>query len=196
MKRRIIAITGGIGAGKSVVQSILKALGHEVYDCDLRAKVMMDSDMRILNSISADICPAAVTDGKLDRGILANHVFNDKNALAALNSLVHKEVIRDFQCWSSDRRLAFVETAILCTSGLDKEVDEIWEVTAPENVRVERIKKRNPELSESQIISRIDAQRDEQIRLSRIPTHEINNDGLTPILPQVEKLLERVKSQL
>lgn len=186
---RKIAITGGIGAGKSVVQSILKALGHEVYDCDLRAKMLMDSDIRILNAIGERVCPEAVIGSSLDRKTLAERVFNDKGALAVLNEIVHKEVVRDFREWSATRVPAFVETAILCTSGLDREVDEIWEVTAPEAVRVERVKKRNPELTESQILSRIEAQRGEQEVLSGVPTKKISNDGLTPILPRIEELL-------
>lgn len=187
-----IAITGGIGAGKSVVQSILKALGHEVYDCDLRAKMLMDSDIRILNAIGERVCPEAVTGDSLDRKKLAERVFNDKVALAVLNEIVHKEVVRDFREWSATRVPAFVETAILCTSGLDREVDEIWEVTAPEAVRVERVKKRNPGLTESQILSRIEAQRDEQEVLSGVPTKKIPNDGLTPILPRIEELLASI----
>lgn len=188
-KKRIIAITGGIGSGKSVVQAILKALGHEVYDCDLRAKILMDTDANIRKAIYEGICPDAVKDSYIDRSVLARHVFECDEALKKLNALVHSEVIKDFRRWSDGKRIAFVETAILFTSGMDREVSEIWEVMAPEQIRIKRVETRNPDLDKSQIIRRMESQKTETEALKSASTNVIINDGVTPLLPQIERLL-------
>lgn len=69
--KRLIAITGGIGSGKSVVSKILTAMGYPVYDCDSRARVIMDSDDDIKQAIADGIDPACIKDGEIDRQALA-----------------------------------------------------------------------------------------------------------------------------
>ncbi|MDE5686494.1 MAG: dephospho-CoA kinase, partial [Paramuribaculum sp.] len=70
----LIAITGGIGAGKSVVASILKTMGYPVYDCDSRAKLLMDSNSEIVNRIECEVASEAVCDGRIDRAALSKVV--------------------------------------------------------------------------------------------------------------------------
>lgn len=187
---RIIAITGGIGSGKSVVCRIVSALGYDVYDCDSRAKAIMDSDSSIIEEIGRTISSEAVIDGRIDRKKLSEAVFGNQEKLKSLNKIVHKAVIDDFCSWRNDKETVYIETAILYTSGLDKYVDEVWEVTAPDNVRVARVLLRNPQLSEAHILKRIEAQREENLFPRRITHDIILNDGVSPILPQVEKLLQ------
>lgn len=115
---RVIAIAGGIGSGKSVVQAILKAMGFSVYDCDVRAKEMMDSDIEIINSIKNEICPQAVKCDHIDRRVLGSHVFNDQVSLEKLNTLVHGQVVKDFRKWRKARqyrllrRLSFAQAVL------------------------------------------------------------------------------------
>lgn len=187
---RIIAITGGIGSGKSVVCRIVNACGYEVYDCDSRAKLLMDTNVEIIEAIAVNVCQEAVCNGKIDRRILSDAVFGCDEKLKKLNAIVHKAVIEDFCHWLAAKHTAFIETAILYTSGLDKYVSEVWEVTAPDGVRVDRVHLRNPELSEGRIMARIEAQKEES-KFPRSIEHEIIvNDGITPVLPQVERLLQ------
>lgn len=190
--QRLIAITGGIGTGKSVVCRILSVMGHDVYDCDSRAKQLMDNDLSIIKAIEADVCPEAVKNNKIDRCLLAERVFSDKLLLSNLNSIVHSAVIADFMQWSKDRRIAFVETAILYTSGMDNVVTEVWNVTAPVELRICRIKLRNPGLSEAQILKRIESQQCEMHPTApHASVFPINNDDCQAILPQIERLLQR-----
>lgn len=187
---RIIAITGGIGSGKSVVCRVVSAMGYDVYDCDSRAKYIMDTDVEIIDAIARDICAEAVCYGKINRRILSDAVFGSPERLRLLNSLVHTAVIEDFCRWKADKDIAFIETAILYTSGLDKYVNEIWEVTAPDDIRLARVLHRNPELSESKILNRIEAQKEEMCQSGRTEHRIVVNDGITPLLPQVELLLQ------
>ena len=118
----LTAITGGIGSGKSVVSRILRVLEYPVYDCDSRAKALMDADVIIKQQIIHDIDRETIAaDGTIDRRRLASIVFADAEKLAALNAIVHSAVRLDIQRWAEDcgNSHAFVETAILFQSGLN-----------------------------------------------------------------------------
>ena len=187
---RLIAITGGIGSGKSIISDILRAMGHKVYDCDTRAKALMDTDESIkddlINLISID---AVRSDRTIDRKLLSEIVFNDPDALSRLNSIVHKAVRADLRRWrdTSSDKTVWVETAILYASRLDREVDEVWEVTAPTELRVQRVMKRNS-MSREQVLARISSQSTTAAQLHPL-TKAIVNDGVEPVLPQILSLL-------
>ena len=187
---RLIAITGGIGSGKSVISDILRAMGHKVYDCDTRAKALMDTDESIkddlINLISID---AVRSDRTIDRKLLSEIVFNDPDALSRINSIVHKAVRADLRRWrdTSSDKTVWVETAILYASRLDREVDEVWEVTAPTELRVQRVMKRNS-MSREQVLARISSQSTTAAQLHPL-TKSIVNDGVEPVLPQILSLL-------
>ena len=190
----LVAVTGGIGSGKSVVCSVLRACGFLVYDCDSRAKAIMDSEAGIWNALCSHIHPNAVVNGKVDRPLISSVVFADPDKLARLNSIVHGAVERDLKCWCerhSDHELLFVETAILYQSDLNRIVDEVWEVTAPEYIRIERVMNRNG-LSREAVVARIEAQNyGIPADAIRPPTFTIVNDNHAPILPAIEKLLAK-----
>lgn len=188
----IIAIAGGIGSGKSTVSRILSSIGLSVYDCDSRAKRLMDSDPAILRRISEEIAPETVTERGIDRPLLASIVFNNPDKLLALNSIVHSAVIADIRRWATSHRrepLLFVETAILLESGLHMHVDEVWLVEASEDVRIARACRRDNSPAEA-VRSRMANQlavTPEQ--LPGIPLRVVDNDGAAPLLPQVFHLL-------
>lgn len=187
---RLIAITGGIGSGKSVISDILRAMGHKVYDCDTRAKALMDTDESIKNDLIDLISIDAVrNDRTIDRKLLSEIVFNDPDALSRLNSIVHKAVRADLRRWrdTSSDKTVWVETAILYASRLDCEVDEVWEVTAPTELRVQRVMKRNS-MSREQVLARISSQSTTAAQLHPL-TKSIVNDGVEPVLPQILSLL-------
>ena len=187
---RLIAITGGIGSGKSIISDILRGMGHKVYDCDTRAKALMDTDESIKNDLIDLISIDAVrNDRTIDRKLLSEIVFNDPDALSRLNSIVHKAVRADLRRWrdTSSDKTVWVETAILYASRLDREVDEVWEVTAPTELRVQRVMKRNS-MSRKQVLARISSQSTTAAQLHPL-TKAIVNDGVEPVLPQILSLL-------
>lgn len=187
---RLIAITGGIGSGKSIISDILRAMGHKVYDCDTRAKALMDTDESIKNDLIDLISIDAVrNDRTIDRKLLSEIVFNNPDALSRLNSIVHKAVRADLRRWrdTSSDKTVWVETAILYASRLDREVDEVWEVTAPTELRVQRVMKRNS-MSREQVLARISSQSTTAAQLHPL-TKAIVNDGVEPVLPQILSLL-------
>ncbi|MCH5219805.1 MAG: dephospho-CoA kinase [Muribaculaceae bacterium] len=187
--RTLICISGGIGSGKSVVARIVASMGYAVYDTDLQAKRIMDESVEMHRKLSECFGHNIVRDGNIDRRALADIVFSDDDKLKKLNSIVHSAVIEDITKWreSLSDEIAFVETAILYQSGLDRLVDIVWEVTAPSEIRIERVMKRNS-CSRAEVESRISAQRSEN-KHTHPKVAVIVNDNLSPLLPQILSLL-------
>ena len=188
--KSLVAITGGIGAGKSVVSRMLRVLGYPVYDCDSRAKALMDADGTIKNRLIAEVDELAVTGGVIDRRRLAHTVFTDAEKLAALNAIVHAAVREDIARWVSEQagNVTFVETAILYESGLNAIVDAEWRVVAPLELRIGRVMRRNG-LCRSEVEQRVAVQNIEApAGVTPLRLFEILNDGQSALLPQIEAL--------
>ena len=188
MKR--VGITGGIGGGKSVVSRFLRILGYSVYDSDEQAKVLMARSSCIQEQLSAEFGADIYVGGVLNRTRLAERVFADKAALQRLNAIVHPAVKADFAEWCRKRSaepVLFIESAILLEAGFSDSVDEIWLVTAPETVRVNRVIARN-HCSAEEAISRIRSQMSDAEK-EKYASAVILNDGEKPLIPQIFKAL-------
>ena len=192
---KLIAITGGIGSGKSVVARLLQVMGYEVYDCDSRAKGLMTADADVRRQlIDAFGAEAYCADGSLNRQHLSAVTFGNQEALSRINAIVHPATANDLARWAADKaacgsKAAFVETALLRTAGLDRVVDGVWHVTAPDRVRIERVIKRSG-LTAEQVRARMSAQ---AIESTVAPGDDvIVNDDVHALLPQVEQLLSLI----
>lgn len=189
----LIAVTGGIGSGKSVVTKVLATMSYPIYDTDSQARRLMTTDETLKQDLIREFGPTVYyEDGTLNRTGLASQVFNNPEALGRLNTIVHPAVSRDLQRWYDhcNSQQAFVETAILYQSGLDAVVDAVWRVDAPVQVRIDRVMLRS-NLTESQVAERIRAQQSEENHGNADAV--IVNDGVTPILPQIVRQLEVLK---
>ena len=187
------AVTGGIGAGKSVVCRMLTAMGYPVYDTDLQAKRIINEIAEVRALITEHISERAFSaDGVYDRAHVAAVVFADSDKLAKLNRIVHTAVADDLTRWmaaqSQLHSRIFIETALLYSSGLYRLVESEWRVTAPEPVRVARVMERNA-ITADQVRARIAAQQSEYPAQSPLAVHTLVNDGMQPLVPQVLDLL-------
>lgn len=187
-----VGITGGIGSGKSTVCKMLASMGIPVYDADARAKWLMVNDLELRAGLVAAFGEAVYqTDGSLNRMHLAGIVFNHKEQLAKLNSLVHPAVRLDGQRWQAEVCTPAVpytlkEAALLIESGSYKDLDILVVVTAPIKVRVERVCARDG-VSPTDVQKRIKAQISDAKR--REHAHfTIDNSGKKSLLNQVWKL--------
>lgn len=189
---KLIAITGGIGSGKSVVCHILRAKGFPVYDCDSAAKRIMDNDEALKRQIATIFGDECLDGTKLNRKAIADIVFSDRSMLNQLNALVHNAVradITEWTTWHKDKELLFIETAILFQSGLNMMVDGEWRVTAPVEQRIKRVMHRN-NLTEDEVMNRINAQQYTPEPGSICPTLSlIHNSDDDWVLPAVNSLL-------
>ena len=197
---QVIGLTGGMGAGKSVVARILNGLGHFVYDADAAAKRLYNSDAGLLEAVVGRFGQAVLDgSGMLNRGHLAQMVFSDANALAALNAMVHPVVARDFALWRNGHRrdgvpFVFREAAILFESGSYKDCDLVWGVQSPVALRLHRVRSRTG-WSEDEIFQRMSRQWPEERVLERCDA-VVLNDGSAPLVPQVLGLLSALNANL
>lgn len=190
--KKLIGITGGIGAGKSVVCKVLSSMDYPVYDCDSRAKALMDSNCAIKDALRSSISALTIADdGSIDRKALSEIVFNDRDKLAILNAIVHAAVREDIARWieAQQSQFVFIESAILHTGGLDAIVDEAWVVVAPQKVRVERVMERS-QLSAEEVHRRMESQQHE-IESLTCPTLLIDNSPNESLLQQINTIISR-----
>lgn len=193
--KKLIAITGGIGSGKSVVSAILLNMSYPVYDCDYNAKRLMKISPIVKHDLTScfgdDIYNA---DGNINNTLLSSIIFNNHDALTLVNSIVHPVVKDDIINWhnSCDKQLHFVETAILTEAGMHNMVDEVWNVVAPVETRIARVIRRN-NTTRDKVMERINSQ-SISLKEVTVPVKNIDNDGNSAILPQIIKLLNDVKN--
>lgn len=187
-----VGLTGGIGSGKSTVCRLFEELGIQCYDCDSRAKWLMQNDEQLRKELIALFGEAVYgTDGQLDRARLAAEVFGNSERLAALNGAVHPAVGRDWERWCKEREdegatYAIMESAILFDCGFDSKVDRTVAVSAPEELRIERAVERDNAPAEV-IRQRIKAQMSDSEREARAH-HTIRNIDFETLREQVEEL--------
>lgn len=183
-----VGITGGIGSGKSTVCRLFEQKGVAVYDSDAAAKRIMREDAAVRDAVAARFGVQAYKNGELDRSYLAGVVFNDPQALQALNAMVHPAVLRDFEAWAERQQGDYVilESAILFDAGLEKSVDKTLAVLAPEALRVERTCRRDQSDPEM-VRRRIAAQMDDDT-LSAKADHTLVNIFEEDLEPAVVKL--------
>lgn len=184
-----VGITGGIGSGKSSVCKVFEVLGVPIYYADDRAKALMVNNAELVAGIKARFGEAAYNNGQLDRAYLAEQVFNNKEALAALNGLVHPVVAKDAELWHNEHLNApytLKEAALLFEAGSYKQLDKIIVVTAPKDVRIERVMKRDGVTAE-QVEARMDHQWSEEQKVA-LADYIIANDGQHELIDQVMQL--------
>lgn len=175
----IVAVTGGIGSGKSVVCRLFGMLGAKVYDCDSGAKRLMNGDKELAAKIVELFGAESYTNGTLNRGYLAKIIFADAERRLALDRFVHPAVARDLKLWcercaASGERYAVVESAILFESGLDRMVDKVVVTDAPREMCIARAMARDG-ATRSAIEARIKGQIDSSERLRRAD-YVVEND--------------------
>jgi dephospho-CoA kinase len=191
MKR--IGLTGGIGSGKTTVARIFKLLDIPVYNSDEHARILTDSDpdikTAILNQFGAEVFSPA---GKLNRAALANIVFNNPDALQSLNAIIHPAVAHDFEKWCSQQNAAFIikEAAIIFEHQLEKHLDGVIVVEAPDNLRIQRVMKRNAS-TEAEVRARMQQQFPQE-NLVRMADWVIHNDEKQLLIPQVLHIYSQI----
>lgn len=194
MGKFTIGITGGIGAGKSVVSRALRCNGVFVYDCDFEAKKLMTHDSDLKDSLIKELGKEIyLSDGFLDRKRMATIIFSDKQKRDYVNLKVHRAVYDDIE---RKRRslegLFFIETAIPSTGGIDLICDSIWIIEADEETRLKRVELRDG-MTREQILKRMETQELELTHLNCPDIVYIKNDNEHPMLPFVLEKINKFK---
>ncbi len=175
-------ITGGIGSGKSYVCQLLARRGITIYDCDQAAKRLIRTSPVIRRQLTALIGPETYVDGQLNKAVVARFLLESEQNAQAIDRIVHPAVFRDFQ----DSGILWMESAILYESGMNDLVDRVIVVTAPEEVRIQRVMQRDG-ISREKVLEWMGRQwpQDEVRRRADI---EIVNDGQADLEAQIERI--------
>ena len=192
----IIGITGGIGSGKSIVSRLLRLMSIPVYDCDSEAKRLMlySTEIRtaLINAVGSEVYQE---NGELNRAYLAEYMFGNAARIAQINGIVHPIVRNDFKRWIKqlDRKILAVESAILLEAKMETDVDAIWLVSAPANMRMQRTILRDSS-NEEAVRNRMKSQQDEQ-EYARQANKIIYNDGSRSLIQQIKELLAEIPNK-
>ena len=190
MTRQLIAITGGIGSGKSYVCQLLEKHGIKVYDCDAAAKRLMRTSATLRQQLRQLVGPQVYRGCILQKRVLAEFLLASEANKQAVNEIVHPAVALDFI--ESDYQ--WLESAILFDSGFHRRVPFSFVVcvSAPEAVRVRRIMARDG-ISEAKALEWIHRQMPQE-QVEAQSDFVIVNDGVAPLEPQVDKLIHQLDS--
>ncbi len=188
-----VGITGGIGSGKSTVCKVFKALGVPVYHADEVARNITDQDPSVVAQIKETFGADMYATDKLDRPKMAALVFNNPDALAKLNAIVHPAVRAGLPIWLTENKNSpyiIYEAAILFESGAYKQLDKSILVAANEKTRLHRVMQRD-NATRDEVLARVKNQWDETQKLTHAD-YVIWNEGNVPVIAQVlalDKLL-------
>ena len=191
-----IAITGNMGCGKTIICQMMENEGIPVYYSDSRAKQLMNQNESLMRSIKDRFGEESYHDGLLNRKWIASIVFDDATALNDLNNLVHPVVQKDYLNWVSQQAKDIVayESAILIEHGNQGNFDAVILVQCPENIRFERIQKRDGlTLAEVKARSRFQWPEEEKIKYA---DHLIENTTLEQAKQQLSSVISSIRKQL
>lgn len=190
----VIGLTGNIAGGKSTVARMLADLGAEVIDADEVAHETLAAATEESAAVARRFGPSVLDpEGSIDRAALARIVFDDPQALADLEGIVHPGTRRRIfeRLDRSGARVAVLEAIKLLEGPLVEHVDAVWVVAAPREMRLQRLV-RQRKLSEAEAAQRVDAQNPEGEKVQRADVVLHNDGSLAELQQQVEAAWRRL----
>ncbi|MFA8300716.1 MAG: dephospho-CoA kinase [Hyphomicrobiales bacterium] len=181
-----VGLTGTIGSGKSTIAKVFENLNIPIFFADSEAKACYFDDevkAKIIQLLGED---SYKSENKLNTEYISNKAFNNKELLAQLSNIIHPAVQERYQRFIKNNissHYTIMEAAILHESGSYKNFDYIITVTAPIDIRVQRVIQRE-NCSEQEVLNRIDKQWSDEKKLNN-SDFSIINDGQKPVIPQV-----------
>ena len=182
-----IGITGGIGSGKSYICRLLEKRGYAVYDCDSAAKRFILSSPFIRRRLTALIGPHTyLADGSLNKSAVAEYLLASEDHAKDIDRIVHPAVFRDF----IESGMEWMESAIIYESGIYRLVDRVIVVTAPEELRIQRVMARD-EISREKVLEWMSRQLP-QNEVRQRADYEIVNDGVSDLQQQLDTIIQEI----
>ena len=187
---KIIGLTGGIGSGKTTIANHLKSLGIPVYNSDEQAKkiLYLPETIKSLKSVFGN---SIFSNNLLDKEKLSQLVFNNQEQLKFLNQIIHPKVKIDFQKWliaNNNSPLVIKEAAILFESGSYKDCDAVISISAPQEIRIQRVIERN-HVNYDEVMSRINNQWTDEMREKK-SDYVIDNQDIKIACAQTENYIK------
>ena len=193
---RILGVTGGIGCGKSVVCAYLAQLGAEVFDADLTARNLMESDEGVRQEVTRAFGRESYReDGSLNRKWLASKVFADDTRLEELNGIVHPKVAQAFSILRNrfEDGLLIHEAALIYEAGVENRLDAVCVVTAPIELRIARVMARD-RVSAEKVLARMRRQLSQEEKAGRADVVLVNDGDMAAVRSKSRRLYELAMS--
>ena len=177
-KKLLIAITGGIGSGKSTFANFLVEQGHPVLFADDISKEILANDPDIRNEIIKEFGADSYNGKNVNKKFLADKIFSNLNKLKKINAILHPRVRKRIDFISKEyiktKNIVFVEAAIIYESKIEKMYDFVVLIVADEKLRMKRITK-SKKISEKDFISRSQNQLDDEVKKKKADFIFVNN---------------------
>ena len=188
----IVGLTGGIGSGKTTVAKMFSELGIPIYIADVESKKLLVRSKVIRRKLIALFGEETYLGKEINKPFIAEKIFNDKSLLQQMNAIVHPKVGQHFNRWLKKQSASYVikESAILFESGADKNCNQIITVTAHEDLRIERVLKRDNTTKEK-IKNIIKNQWTEEEKIKR-SDYVIVNENLEETKNQVYEIHQKI----
>jgi len=189
----VVALTGGIGSGKSTVGQIFAQLGAIVIDSDQLSRDVIERGSIGFNEVVAKFGDEILKNGEIDRHILASLVFKDSIKRSELEQITHPLIRKAFAkvvSSASPDSIIINQIPLLVESNHDYKFDHIITISAPESIRTERLIKRG--LTNEQIKQRLQAQATDQMRENIADSVIFNEKSEQELTDQVEKIWEQL----
>lgn len=193
----IIGLTGGIGSGKTTVAQLFETMGCVIYNSDEKAKQLYFQSsikQQVINLLGKD---AYLNEKEIDKNFISKKVFSDINLLHQLNNIIHpavKEELIQFKSKYPPETLIIEETALLFETGIYKQLDFSILVTAPLQIKIERVIKRNS-ISKEEIEKRIAVQWTDEKKIP-LANFVIVNDNIQALIPQALRAIKIMKQHV
>lgn len=182
-----IAITGGIGSGKSYIASYIESKGYKVIDTDIIARELMKKGnsnyQNIVNCFGTDILDYS---GEIDRGKLRDIVFHDNNKRQLLNRITHPNIMKRALEESAGSEKYFIEVPLLFEESLESNFNQSWVVDCSENTQIMRVLDRSC-LSKEEVLDIIRCQMPRKERIKKADV--IINSERKDLYQYVDELL-------
>lgn len=172
-----VGLTGGIGAGKTTVAKIFEVLGVPVFNADVEAKKIMNTDEQLKQDIISHFGVESYVDNLLNRKYIADIVFNNAFKLEQLNVIVHPATIKHYNNWVQQQKSSYVikEAALMFEAGSATNLKYVIGVFAPKHIRYKRVMQRDNTTKE-QVEARMKNQIDDNIKMKLCDTIIINDE--------------------
>ncbi|HOV10606.1 MAG TPA: dephospho-CoA kinase [Bacteroidales bacterium] len=191
-----LGLTGGIGTGKSVVARIFSEFDIPVFYGDHEAKKAY-ADPEVLTKVKQVFGYRVFDNDRVNFKKLADQVFTDQEKLGKLNSIIHPFLISQFEKWSDKQYRAsyiIMEAAILYEASLQHFFDTIVAVSAPRELCIDRVMKRDG-FSKEAVIQRMNNQWSDAEKVA-LSDYVIYNDGKQLLIPQVLAIHHEILNSL
>jgi len=191
----IIALTGGIGSGKTTIAKLFETMGCLIYNSDEKAKDLYhqtEIKKRVIQLLGSE---AYSTSGSLNTTYIAEVIFKDKTVLESLNAIIHPALEKDFEIFikqQSPDRIIIKESALIFETDSYKKFNAIILVTAPIEQKIKRVMQRNF-ISRERVEKRMSTQWPDEKKIP-LANYIITNSDTEAIIPQVISIFKKIKS--